>query len=187
VEDSPCTRASLQADARNDEIDFRKLYAESSLLFGNKLKIQAGEINSKRDRSVRETVGGRDHCHSDSRQTRYRDPGAPIWERMERQQGLASCQRPPGWLRADLNHDFSGQLSLRIRRGNLRGCRWGPYQCRLSPGNHQATFSCLVACIRLQVGNGRALFTCPWGLVATDTRAHSAAWPSNGPRQTMRR
>lgn len=40
-------------------MDFQKLYAGSTLPVGNRLKIQAGEINSNEDQSIRETGGGR--------------------------------------------------------------------------------------------------------------------------------
>src|SRR4249920_4180922 len=36
-------------------------------------------------------------------------------------------------------------------------------------------------------GTRKAQFRCPSGPVPTRTPAHSAAWPSNGPRQTTRR
>jgi hypothetical protein len=97
-------------------MDFRNPYVESILPVGNGLKIQAGEINSNGDRSLRETVGGRDHYHGEGHRPRYRGPGAPLWERMERQHGQASCQRSMEGLSAYLIRDSSGQLNLRILR-----------------------------------------------------------------------
>jgi hypothetical protein len=51
---------------------------------------------------------------------------------MERQHGQASCQRPPPEFSANLIHDFSGQLSIRIR-GKISEDAGGANTCVGSP------------------------------------------------------
>lgn len=55
------------------------------------------------------------------------------------------------------------------------------------PANHQETLPCQVDYIFAKDETRRAQFTCPSSPVATKAPAHSAACPSNGPRQTTRR
>ena len=107
---------SLQPNARKNEMNFRKPYAEPILSVGDGMKIHACDFFSKGDRSALETAGGVTVIIT----TKVTDQEPVVLEPYYGNKWKVNMVRLAAnacWngLSAYLTYDFSGQLSLRIR------------------------------------------------------------------------